>query len=62
MKFSPPYEQGARSRRLLPAIPIFRSPTAYRIARTICDLRAALGERPVGRKIGFTDRNAWPEV
>ena len=33
----------------------------YRVARAICDLRAACGERPVGRKIGFTDRNAWPK-
>ena len=34
---------------------------AYRIARTIRDLRAARGEKPVGRKIGFTNRNAWPK-
>jgi 2-oxo-3-hexenedioate decarboxylase len=33
---------------------------AYRIARIICDLRAAWGERPVGRKIGFTNRAVWP--
>jgi 2-oxo-3-hexenedioate decarboxylase len=33
----------------------------YRIARMICDLRAARGERPVGRKIGFTNRDAWPK-
>jgi 2-keto-4-pentenoate hydratase len=39
----------------------FQIADGYRIARTICDLRAARGERPVGRKIGFTDRNAWPK-
>jgi len=33
----------------------------YRIARMICDLRAARGDRPVGRKIGFTNRDAWPK-
>jgi 2-oxo-3-hexenedioate decarboxylase len=39
--------------------PAFEIADAYRVARTICDLRVARGERPVGRKIGFTDRNAW---
>jgi len=33
----------------------------YRIARMICDLRTARGERPVGRKIGFTNPDAWPK-
>jgi 2-oxo-3-hexenedioate decarboxylase len=33
----------------------------YRIARMIRDLRATRGERPVGRKIGFTNREAWPK-
>ena len=33
----------------------------YRIARRIRDLRAARGERPVGRKIGFTNKDAWPK-
>ena len=32
---------------------------AYRVARTICDRRIARGDRPVGRKIGFTNRSAW---
>ncbi len=39
----------------------FKMADAYRIARTIRDLRAARGERPVGRKIGFTNRDAWPK-
>ena len=42
--------------------PAFELADAYRIARTISDLRAARGERPVGRKIGFTNRSAWPKV
>jgi 2-oxo-3-hexenedioate decarboxylase len=33
----------------------------YRIARMICDLRRGRGDRPVGRKIGFTNRDAWPK-
>lgn len=34
-------------------------PTAYRVAAETSRLRQARGERPVGRKIGFTNRNAW---
>lgn len=33
----------------------------YAIAAEILALRRARGERPVGRKIGFTNRNIWPE-
>jgi 2-oxo-3-hexenedioate decarboxylase len=40
--------------------PGFDLTDAYRIAQAICDLRAARGETPVGRKIGFTNRSAWP--
>jgi 2-oxo-3-hexenedioate decarboxylase len=38
----------------------FRIADGYRIARIIRDLRGARGESPVGRKIGFTNRDAWP--
>ncbi len=41
--------------------PAFRIADAYRIARTIRNLRATRGESPVGRKIGFTNRDAWPK-
>lgn len=41
--------------------PAIRLANAYRIARMISDLRATRGERPVGRKIGFTNRSAWPK-
>jgi 2-oxo-3-hexenedioate decarboxylase len=34
---------------------------AYAIAREIHDRRVARGEHPVGRKIGFTNRNIWPQ-
>ncbi len=34
---------------------------AYRVAAEIVRLRRSRGERCVGRKIGFTNRNIWPE-
>ncbi|KAF2767632.1 hypothetical protein EJ03DRAFT_143560 [Teratosphaeria nubilosa] len=34
---------------------------AYRVAAAICHLRMQEGERPIGRKIGFTNRNIWSE-
>ena len=33
----------------------------YRIAAELCRLRRARGERPIGRKIGFTNRKIWAE-
>ena len=33
----------------------------YRIAAELCRRRRARGERPIGRKIGFTNRNIWAE-
>jgi len=34
---------------------------AYEVAATVKKKRQARGERPVGRKIGFTNRNMWVE-
>jgi 2-oxo-3-hexenedioate decarboxylase len=34
---------------------------AYDVSAEILKQRRARGERPVGRKIGFTNRNIWPE-
>jgi 2-oxo-3-hexenedioate decarboxylase len=34
---------------------------AYRVAARVHERRVARGERPVGRKIGFTNRRIWPE-
>lgn len=34
---------------------------AYRVAADILQLRRSRGEQTVGRKIGFTNRNIWPE-
>jgi 2-oxo-3-hexenedioate decarboxylase len=39
----------------------FDDDRAYAVAREIHDLRVGRGEHPVGRKIGFTNRNIWPE-
>jgi 2-keto-4-pentenoate hydratase len=33
----------------------------YRIAAELCRRRCARGERPIGRKIGFTNKNIWAE-
>lgn len=33
----------------------------YEVAAHLLALRQRRGERPVGRKIGFTNRNIWPE-
>ncbi len=34
---------------------------AYRVSARIAERRTARGERPVGWKIGFTNRTIWPE-
>ena len=34
---------------------------AYRVAAELCRLRRARGERPIGRKIGFTNRSIWAQ-
>ncbi len=35
--------------------------TAYRVTAELRRLRTDRGERPVGRKLGFTNRTIWPE-
>jgi 2-oxo-3-hexenedioate decarboxylase len=41
--------------------PAFGWEDAYEVAAEIVKLRRARGEQTVGRKIGFTNRNIWPE-
>jgi 2-oxo-3-hexenedioate decarboxylase len=41
--------------------PQFDWTAAYEVAAEIVQLRRARGERTVGRKIGFTNRNIWAE-
>jgi 2-oxo-3-hexenedioate decarboxylase len=43
------------------ADPGFDLPEAYRAAARLQALREARGERPVGRKLGFTNRTIWDE-
>jgi len=51
--------------RTIPSVaarqPGFDWEQGYDIAAEIVKLRRARGETPVGRKIGFTNRNIWPE-
>jgi 2-oxo-3-hexenedioate decarboxylase len=41
--------------------PDFDMTRAYAVAEQVHRARVARGERPVGRKIGFTNRNLWAE-
>jgi 2-oxo-3-hexenedioate decarboxylase len=41
--------------------PGFDLPAAYRVTAALRRLRVARGEKPVGRKIGFTNRRIWSE-
>jgi 2-oxo-3-hexenedioate decarboxylase len=41
--------------------PAFSQEDAYQVTAAVRDLRAARGERPLGRKIGFTNRTIWAE-
>ncbi len=41
--------------------PHFDSAAAYQVSAEILRQRRARGEKPIGRKIGFTNRTIWPE-
>ena len=41
--------------------PGFDADAAYRVSAEILRRRRARGEKPIGRKIGFTNRTIWPE-
>jgi 2-oxo-3-hexenedioate decarboxylase len=53
------------SRRFIPPLsrddPSLDEDGAYAIALEVYTRRVRRGERPVGRKIGFTNRSLWPE-
>lgn len=34
---------------------------AYRVTAAVCERRRARGEKPIGRKLGFTNSNIWDE-
>ena len=42
-------------------LPGFDLEAAYSVTAAIRRARVARGERPIGRKIGFTNRTIWPE-
>jgi len=41
--------------------PGFDTDAAYRVSAEILRRRRARGEKPIGRKVGFTNRTIWPE-
>lgn len=41
--------------------PGFSEADAYEVTAALRDLRVARGEKPIGRKIGFTNRTIWDE-
>ncbi len=51
--------------RIIPFIaarhPAFNWDDAYAVSAELIKLRRARGEKTVGRKIGFTNRNIWPQ-
>ncbi|MFM9883909.1 MAG: 2-keto-4-pentenoate hydratase [Burkholderiales bacterium] len=48
-------------RPITATLPEFDPSAAYEVARIVHERRVAEGAAPVGRKIGFTNRNIWPE-
>jgi len=54
------YERGSPLRSISAAHPDFDVAQAYEVLREIERRRIAGGWRPVGRKIGFTNRTIWP--
>ena len=54
-------DQGGTIPSLVERIPGFGWDQGYQVAATILKLRRARGEKTVGRKIGFTNRNIWAE-
>jgi 2-keto-4-pentenoate hydratase len=55
------YDQGQLIATPCASNPDFDSNAAYDVVAEIVRLRRARGETPVGRKIGFTNRNIWQE-
>jgi 2-keto-4-pentenoate hydratase len=54
-------DQGKTIRSIVERDPGFDWDEGYEVAAEIVALRRARGERPIGRKIGFTNRNIWAE-
>lgn len=54
-------DAGRQIEPLSARVPDFDAAAGYAVAAALRGLRIARGERPVGRKIGFTNRNIWAE-
>jgi len=54
-------DQGATIRSIAERNPGFGWEEGYKVAAEIVKLRRTRGERTVGRKVGFTNRNIWAE-
>jgi 2-oxo-3-hexenedioate decarboxylase len=54
-------EQGGTIPSIVERNPGFGWDQGYAVAAELLKLRRARGEKAVGRKIGFTNRNIWPE-
>lgn len=54
-------DRGRTIRSVVERHPGFDWDDGYEVAANLLKLRQQRGERPVGRKIGFTNRNIWPE-
>jgi 2-oxo-3-hexenedioate decarboxylase len=54
-------DRGATIASVVARNPGFGWEDGYRVAAALLKLRRARGERTIGRKIGFTNRNIWPE-
>lgn len=54
-------DSGQLAPSILARHPAFNWDDAYAISTALIKLRGERGEKPVGRKIGFTNRNIWPQ-
>ena len=54
-------DTGGQIAPFTPRLGSFTNEDAYAVTARVRELREARGERPVGRKIGFTNRTIWSE-
>lgn len=54
-------DQGRTILSIVERYPGFDWNRAYEVAADLLRMRQRRGEKPVGRKIGFTNRNIWPQ-
>ena len=55
------FDRGTVIPSIIERNPHFDWEAAYRVAADIVRMRRSRGEKTIGRKIGFTNRNIWPE-